>query len=190
MGEVKGQDHIFDLTSNRCTFRVKSIGTAIPKIWQKVCLTLKKIRKFVGKSAKKVSNRIPPKSNQVISMTRGTLWPSFVVIWLGVLTLSCRKAVCQSSPKPRPLVKVTERSSGTFSRRILSLSQISNLLQRCLKNSGDGDGNELKTLSPQTGLTENNAMSSLISILLVVFVSLNWQLSFQWQKCFTVFRFE
>ena len=42
--------------------------------------------------SKKVSNRIPPESNHVISITRGIQLPSLVVTCRVDLTLSCRQA--------------------------------------------------------------------------------------------------
>ena len=74
-------------------FRFTSIGPTIPEICPIECLTLKKhIRNFLRKFGKKrVSNRIPPKSYQVIGMIRSILLPSFVVIFWVVLTLSCRQ---------------------------------------------------------------------------------------------------
>ena len=79
--------------TNAPPFRFTSIGPTIPEICPIGCLTLKKhIRNFIRKFCKKrVSNRIPPKSNQVIGMNRRILLPHFVVISLVVLTLSCRQ---------------------------------------------------------------------------------------------------
>ena len=100
-------------------FRFTSIGPTIPEICPIECLTLKKhIRNFERKfGKKKVSNRIPPKSSQVISMTRGIQQLCFVVIGWVVLTLSCRQTIFSLSlPQPWPWVKVTGRSSTTFSQ--------------------------------------------------------------------------
>ena len=53
-------------------FRFTSIELTIPEILSKECLTLKKhIQNCKRKFAKKISSRISPKSNQVISMIRG-----------------------------------------------------------------------------------------------------------------------
>ena len=66
---------------------------------------------------KRISNRISPKSNQVIRITREIKLPSFVVIGWVVLTLSCRQAIfCWSMLQLWPWVKVTKRSSSTFSQ--------------------------------------------------------------------------
>ena len=93
------------------------------------CLTLKETHlKFRKKSSPKkiVAYRIPPKSNQVMNMTRGILLPRFVVIGWVVLTLSCGQANFSSSMSQLwPWVKVTERSSSTFSQMHNFLSQIS-----------------------------------------------------------------
>ena len=62
-------------------------------------------------------NRIPPKSNQVMTMTRGIKPLSVVVIGWVILTLSCRKAYfCLSMSQPWPWVKVNQMSSSTFSQ--------------------------------------------------------------------------
>ena len=100
--------------SNRVFDLEKTHPKTSKKIWQK-----------------RVSNRIPPKSNQVINLTREIWLLSFVWIGWMVLTLSCRQAdFCLSMSQPLPWVKVTKRSSNTFSQTytILSLSQISKVL--------------------------------------------------------------
>ena len=61
---------------------------------EKSILILKKhiwncLRKFAKIT---VFSRMYPKSNQVITMTRATKLPRFVMIWWVVLTLSCRQA--------------------------------------------------------------------------------------------------
>ena len=88
----------------------------------KWCLTLQNTSKiFKENLAKKVSYRIPPIFNQVISMTR----QSYVVIDWVVLILSCRQAsFCFSMPQPWPRVKVIESPPVHFPRAILSLFQI------------------------------------------------------------------
>ena len=93
--EVKGQGHILYPVSNQCTsfsFHINPTNHS----WDmaKIVLTLKKhIWNFLRKFAKiTVFNRISPKSNQVITMTRATKLPRFVVIWRVVLTLSRRQA--------------------------------------------------------------------------------------------------
>ena len=70
------------------------------------------------KFAKKIAAyRIPPKSNQVINMTRGILLQRFVVIGWVVLTLFCGQANFLSSMSQLWLwVKGTERSSSRFSQ--------------------------------------------------------------------------
>ena len=92
MSEVKGQGHKVYQVSNQCTcfFRFTSIGPTFPEIWPTECLTLKKhIQNFLKKiHTKKFSHKISPKSNQLISMTRGT--PHFEEIGWLVLTSSCR----------------------------------------------------------------------------------------------------
>ena len=95
MSEVKGQGHILYPVSNQCTsfsFHINPTNHS----WDmaKIVLTLKKhIRNFSRKFAKiTVFNIISPKSNQVITMTRATKLPRFVVIPWVVLTLSCRQA--------------------------------------------------------------------------------------------------
>ena len=92
-GEVKGQGHIIYPTDS-LPFRFTSIGPTIPWDMVKRVLELEKyIRNFFLKfTEKKVSNRISPISNQVISMTNGVQLPSFVVIGWVVLILSCRQA--------------------------------------------------------------------------------------------------
>ena len=100
-------------------FRFISIGPTIPEICPKECLTLKKhIRNFQRKFAQiEVSTKIPPKCNQVISMTWAIYLPSFVMIGWSNLTLTCRQAnFCLSMPQPWPWFKVMERSSSTFSQ--------------------------------------------------------------------------
>ena len=80
--------------TNELSFHFTSIGPTIPEIWPKECLTLKKhIRNFQIKVAKiTVFNRITPKSNQVITMTRVTKLPRLVVIQCVFLTLSRKQA--------------------------------------------------------------------------------------------------
>ena len=64
---------------------------------------------------KEVSNRIPTKFVQVISMIRGLWLIRSVLIWWLVLILSCKQAIfCSSVPRPWPWVRITERSSSTF----------------------------------------------------------------------------
>ena len=79
--------------NNALPFRFTSIGPTIPEIWPKMVFDLEKhIRIFYRKFDKiKVSNRTPPKSNQVINMTRAIKLSFFVVIRWVVLTLSCRQ---------------------------------------------------------------------------------------------------
>ena len=87
--------HITHPVSNRCTsFRFTSIGPTIPEICPIECLTLKKhiqnVQRKFGK--RRVSNRFPPKSNQVISMAREIMLLSCVVMGWVVLTLFWRQA--------------------------------------------------------------------------------------------------
>ena len=75
-GEVKGQCHIVDPVSNRCTtFCLMSMRPIMAEIWPKECWPDKKTKKlmcFERKNwQKNISNRIPLKINQVIRMTRG-----------------------------------------------------------------------------------------------------------------------
>ena len=101
MGEVKGQGHIVHPVSNRCTSllfhinqtnhswdmsnKVFDLKKNTPEIWQK----------------KGFSNRILPKSYEVITMAREIKLQSFVVIGWVVLTLSCRQAnFCLSMSQP------------------------------------------------------------------------------------------
>ena len=121
MGEAKVQGHIVYPVSERCTsfpFHInrtnhswdmsntvfdfeKTYPKFLKKIWQK----------------NRVAYKIPPKYNQVISMTRGISLPSFVEIGGVVLTSSCRQAnFCLSMSQPWPWVKVTKGSSNTFSQ--------------------------------------------------------------------------
>ena len=85
--------HCTQYPTDALPFRFTSIGPTIPEIWPKWCLTLKKhIRKFWRNFAKiTVSNRISPKYNQVIIMTRASKMPWFVMIRWVVLTLSHRQ---------------------------------------------------------------------------------------------------
>ena len=95
MNEVKVQGHIVYPVSNRCTsflFHINRTNHScdIPaSVW-----SWKNTSKFFLKenSSKKVSYGISPKSNQVISMTRGIKMTCFVVIGWMLLTLSCRQA--------------------------------------------------------------------------------------------------
>ena len=120
MGEVKSQGHIVHTVSNQCTsysfhinrtnnscdmsYRVFDLEKTHPKFLKKIC-------------QKRVSNRNPPKSNQVMIMTREILLPSFVVIGWVVRTLSCRQAnFYLSMSQPWPWVMVTQRSPITFSQ--------------------------------------------------------------------------
>ena len=117
IGEVKGQGHIIHPVSNRCTsfsFHINLTNHS----WD-ISNWVFDLEKTHPKFSKKirVSNRIPPKSNQVISVTRGIMLQSFVVIGWVVLTLSCRQGnLCLSMSQPWPWVKVTKRSSSTFSQ--------------------------------------------------------------------------
>ena len=71
MGEVKGQGHIVHPESNRCTSFSFSINRTNHS-WDMSNGVFKNTSDIIKENlAKKVSNRIPPKSNQVISMTRG-----------------------------------------------------------------------------------------------------------------------
>ena len=99
-------------------FHFTSIGPTIPEICPIVFVLEKHIQNFQRKFGKNwVSNKIPPKSNQVISMTKGISLPSSVVIGWVVLTLPCRQAnLCLSMSQPWPWVKVTKGSSSTFSQ--------------------------------------------------------------------------
>ena len=95
---INRTNHSWEM-SNRVFDLQKTHPKIAKKIWQK----------------KRVSNRIPPKSNQVINMTREIWLLSFVWIGWMVLTLSCRQAnFCLSMSQPLPWVKVTTRSSNTF----------------------------------------------------------------------------
>ena len=69
MGEVKGQGHIVYPVSNQCTFRFTSIGPTIPEICPIECLTLKNTSKILEENLARKG--FPPKSNQVMTMTRG-----------------------------------------------------------------------------------------------------------------------
>ena len=129
MGEVKGQGHIIHPVCNRCTSfsfhinqtnhfwdmtnRVFDLDKTHPKFSKKIW-------------QKRVYNRIPPKSNQVIGITREISLPSFVVIGWMILTFSCRHAnLGLSMSQPWPWVKVTKGHPVHFPRPILSLSKIS-----------------------------------------------------------------
>ena len=119
-GEVKGQGHIVHPVSNRSTsflFHTNRTNHS----WDmsnRVFDHEKTHPKFQRKKAKKrVSNRIPPTPDQVMTMTREIYLPNFAVIGWVVLTLSWRQAnFCLSMSQPRPWVKVTQRSSSTFSQ--------------------------------------------------------------------------
>ena len=128
MGEVKSQGHIIHPVSNRCTFSFHINRTNYSWDMSNRVFDLEKTHpKFSKKilQKKRVSNRMPLKSNQVIGMTSGISLPSFVVIGWVVLTFSCRQAnLCLSMPQPWPWVKVTKGHPVHFPRPILCLSQI------------------------------------------------------------------
>ena len=95
LSEVKGQGHILYPVSNQCTsfsFHINRTNHS----WDmaKIVFDLEKTHpKFLKKFAKiTVFDKISPKSNQVITMTRATKLPCFVVIQWVVLTLSRRQA--------------------------------------------------------------------------------------------------
>ena len=96
MDEVKGQGHKVNPVSNQCTsFFVSSQSNQPFKIWPIECFTLKNTFEILEKKnwppPPKVAYRIPPKLNQVVSMTRGILLLSFVATGRVVLTLLYRK---------------------------------------------------------------------------------------------------
>ena len=73
-GWGQSQGHVVHPVSNRCTsFFFTSIGPTIAEICPMECLTLRKHpQNFIRKLGKnRVGNRIRPKSNQIINMTRG-----------------------------------------------------------------------------------------------------------------------
>ena len=91
------------------------LGKTHPKCWRK------------NKFAKKIKryNRISPKWDQVISMNRGLMLPSFVVIGWVVLTLSCRQAIfLNQCPSPDFESRSRKAYPVHFSRPILPLPQI------------------------------------------------------------------
>ena len=131
MGKVKGQGHIVHPVSNRCTSFLFHINRTNHS-WDmsnRVFDLEKTHPKFSKKIwQKRISNKIPLKSNQVISMTRQILVPSFVVIGLVVITLSCRQAYCFNQCHTRDLGSRSPIGHPVhFPRPILSLSQISNM---------------------------------------------------------------
>ena len=117
MGEVKGQGHIIHPVSNRYTsFSFNINGTNHSwDMFNRVFDLEKTHRKFSKKIWKK---KFPTgKLQSLINITRGISLPSLVVIGWVVLTLSCRQAnLCSSMSQPWPWVKVTKRSSSTFSQ--------------------------------------------------------------------------
>ena len=118
MVEVKVQGHIVQPVSNQCTSFLFHINRT-KHSWDMSnrVLDLEKTHPKFSKKMwqKRICYRIPPKSNQVMTMTRGMHLLSFVVIGWVVLTLSCRQAnFCLSMSQPWPWVKVTQRSSNTF----------------------------------------------------------------------------
>ena len=116
MGDVKGQGHIVHPVSNWRTsfsFHINRTNHSWDMSNRVFDLDMRNfLRKFVKN---RVFTRIPLKSNQVITMTRGLWLLRFVVIDWVVLTFSCRQAYfCLSMSQPWPWVKVTQRSSSTF----------------------------------------------------------------------------
>ena len=112
-GEVKVQGHIVHPVSNLCTFSFHINQTT--HSWDmsyRVFDHEKTHPKFSKKIwQKKVSSRIPQ---------------SFPVIGWVVLTLSCRQSnFCSSMPQLWPWVKVTGRSSSTFSQTYCKIANIS-----------------------------------------------------------------
>ena len=89
-------------------FCFTSTGPTIPKIWQIECSIGEHIWNFTEKFAKKVSDRIPPKFNQV-ARTRGLYLPSFVAIGWAVLTWSWGQGkICPALVAWWPWPKVTK----------------------------------------------------------------------------------
>ena len=131
MGEFKGKGHIVHPVFNRCTsfsFHINRANHSWDMSNREFDLEKNTSEIFKENLAKIFFNRIPPKSNQVISMIRGILRLSFVVIGWVVLTSSCRQAnfvyLCHS----RDLGSRSPKGHAVhFLRPILSLSQICKL---------------------------------------------------------------
>ena len=100
-----------------------SIRPTIPEIWPKKLLTLKK---HIGICQNNIFlNRISPKSNQVITMTRARKLPRFVVIRWVVPTLSRRQAIFANGRHSRDLGSRSWKGHPVhFPRPIYSLCQI------------------------------------------------------------------
>ena len=74
MGEVKGQGHIVHPVTNWCTsfsFHTNQSQPFLRYVQESVWPWKNTSKIFKENLAKKVSNRIPPKSNQVMNMTGG-----------------------------------------------------------------------------------------------------------------------
>ena len=98
-------------------FCFTSNGPTIPKIWQLECSTGENAFSISGKKLlKKVSDRIPPKFNQVESMIRGIYWQSFVAIGWAVLTWSWGQGrICPALVTWWPWPNVTEMATKKIS---------------------------------------------------------------------------
>ena len=91
-------------------------GPTIPNIWNIECSIGENRFKFTKAFVKKVPGKIPPKFNQVNSMTRGIYLPSFVAIGWAVLTLSWGQIkFCPAPGAWWPWPKVTEMGVKKFS---------------------------------------------------------------------------
>ena len=129
MGEVKGQGHIVHPVSNWCasfSFHINRTNH-FRDMYNSVWPWKNHIRNFQRKFAKnKVPNRIPPKFNQVISITRGIYLPCFVMIGWVVLTLSCRQKNFVYQCHSHDLGSRPQKGHPVhFPRPMLSLSQTS-----------------------------------------------------------------
>ena len=143
MSEVKGQCHILYPVSNQYTsfsFHINRTNHS----WDmaKIVFDLEKTHpnflKKISFAKITVLNRISPQSNQIITMTRATKLPRFVVIRWVILTSSCRQEnFCEWMPQPWPWFKVMERSSSTFPQtHIFFVPYIKGLAQMVLTWEG------------------------------------------------------
>ena len=161
MGEVKGWDHLVHPVSNWCpsfSFHINQTNHSWD-ISNSVWLWKNTIKIFKENLAKKISNRIPPKSNQVISKTRGDIATTFCDDWL-----SGSHFILQTSKFL--FINATAMTLGQGHIKVIQYILPDLYLRcpqylRCSSNGydvrskshcgggrrGRGDGNELKTLS-------------------------------------------
>ena len=123
MREVKGQGHILYPVSNQCT----SFSFHINRTNHSWDMAKKGVWPWKNTSKITVFNRISPKSNQVITMTRATMLPRFVVIRWVILTFYCAdKHILANGCHSRDLGSRSWKGHPVqFPRPIYSLCQIS-----------------------------------------------------------------